>query len=118
MEIAVSLLLADADAQAQGIALAVLLATGFFIFLVVSVVIYIIKIGVKEGIIAAGTHPQSQPGQMDPPVEDGPGMYEVAGVDRASRMDTTWRVRAESAENAKVKGELEGIVITSVRRIG
>jgi hypothetical protein len=47
---------------------------------------------------------------------DGPGLYRVIGVDRATKMDTTWRVRAESRENAKVKAELEGIVVTAIER--
>ena len=51
------------------------------------------------------------------PVErDGPGKFRIRGVDRKTRMDTTWYCEAESAENARVKGELEGIVVTAVER--
>ena len=42
------------------------------------------------------------------------GRYKVRGVDRASKMDTSMVVTADSAENTKVKGELEGIVVTKV----
>jgi hypothetical protein len=45
---------------------------------------------------------------------DGAGMYRVEGVDKESGMDTTWHTHASSAANAKVKGELQGIVVTSV----
>jgi hypothetical protein len=45
------------------------------------------------------------------------GMFEIIGVDRATKMDTTWRVRADNAANAKVKAELEGIVVTSIRQV-
>ena len=44
------------------------------------------------------------------------GRYVVRGVDRQTGMDTTWRCTAESEANAKVKGELQGIVVTSVER--
>ena len=37
-------------------------------------------------------------------------------VDRQTKMDTTWNVRAVNEANAKVKAELEGIVVTSVER--
>lgn len=47
---------------------------------------------------------------------DGPGRYMIVGVDRESKMDTTWHVQASSAANAKAKAELEGIVVTDVRR--
>ena len=48
----------------------------------------------------------------------GPGRYKVSGVDRASKMDTSMVIHAESATNAKVKGELEGIIVTSVEFVG
>jgi hypothetical protein len=48
----------------------------------------------------------------------GPGKYRVGGVDRESKMDTWIVVNAESATNAKVKGELEGIVVTKVEYQG
>lgn len=44
------------------------------------------------------------------------GMYCVVGVDKASGMDTTWHVHASSAANAKVKGELQGIIVTQVTK--
>jgi hypothetical protein len=56
-----------------------------------------------------------------PPVEtpapiESDGNYRVVGVDRESGMDTTWYTTAASAANAKVKGELQGIVVTEVTR--
>jgi hypothetical protein len=50
--------------------------------------------------------------------EEGPGRYRIIGVDRESKMDTEWTVGAASRENARVKAELEGIVVTAVNRIG
>lgn len=43
-----------------------------------------------------------------------PGRFRVSGVDRESRLDTTWYCDADSEANAKVKAELEGIIVTSV----
>jgi hypothetical protein len=50
-----------------------------------------------------------------PVVTGGAGRYHVCGVDRATGMDTEWHVHAASEENARVKADLEGITVTSVR---
>jgi hypothetical protein len=47
---------------------------------------------------------------------DQPGRFRVIGVDRASGYDTHIDVSADSEANAKVKGELAGIVVTRIRR--
>lgn len=47
----------------------------------------------------------------------GRGRFQIDGVDRLSKLDTTWYCTAESIENAKAKGELEGIFVTAVRRV-
>jgi hypothetical protein len=46
----------------------------------------------------------------------GPGRFKVTGVDRQTRMDTVWHCHAENEANARVKAELEGIVVTGVER--
>ncbi|MGD0462160.1 MAG: hypothetical protein ABSB74_06705 [Tepidisphaeraceae bacterium] len=51
------------------------------------------------------------------PPTDGPGQYCVEGVDRQTKMDKTLHIQADSAANAKVKAELEGIVVTSVKKV-
>jgi len=48
---------------------------------------------------------------------EGPAQYKVFGVDRQTKMDRVWMCMADSPENARVKGELEGIVVTRVERI-
>jgi hypothetical protein len=59
--------------------------------------------------------PQSAPTSAAPAIgADGPGTYHIVGVDRHTKMDTEWRVEAASRENARVKAELEGIIVTSV----
>ena len=45
------------------------------------------------------------------------GKYEVFGVDRQSKLDTSWVVTASSEANARVKAELEGIIVTAVNRV-
>jgi hypothetical protein len=44
-----------------------------------------------------------------------PRKFIINGVDRETKMDTTWRVTANSEANARVKAELEGIVVTSIK---
>jgi hypothetical protein len=48
---------------------------------------------------------------------DGPGQYRVEGVHKATKLDTAKYFQANSAANAKVKAELEDIVVTSVKKI-
>jgi hypothetical protein len=45
----------------------------------------------------------------------GPGRFKITGVDRQSKMDTTWHCAADSEANARVKAELEGIVVRGGR---
>ena len=45
---------------------------------------------------------------------DGPGRYRVVGVDKTTRADRELTVEAASRDNAQVKAELEGVVVTSV----
>lgn len=53
---------------------------------------------------------------FEPIINDGAGRYVVVGVDRETKMDTTWRVEASNRANAQVKAELEGIIVTSIER--
>ena len=64
---------------------------------------------------------QSRPtGTPPPPVSAfpvlpiGPGIYVIRGVIRATKMDTTWKVQADSEANARIKADLEGIIVASV----
>jgi hypothetical protein len=49
-------------------------------------------------------------------VPSGPARFKVAGVDRATQMDTTWYCQADSEANARVKADMQGIVVTAVER--
>jgi hypothetical protein len=51
-----------------------------------------------------------------PPPEDRPGRFRINGVDRQTKLDTTWYVQADSVANATVKAELEGIIPTKIER--
>lgn len=46
----------------------------------------------------------------------GPGRFKVTGVHKDTRQDMTWHCEADSPENATVKAELEGIIVTRVER--
>ncbi|HEY1923269.1 MAG TPA: hypothetical protein VGG44_11015 [Tepidisphaeraceae bacterium] len=47
----------------------------------------------------------------------GPGQYRIEGVHKETKMDTSRYFQANSAANAKVKAELEGIVVTSIKKV-
>jgi hypothetical protein len=71
----------------------------------------------KVGIaMTKGTvNPLKSPKSAKPPADSSePGQYVVHGVDRESKMDTTWHVSADSEASARVKAELEGIIVTTV----
>jgi hypothetical protein len=74
-----------------------------------------------------GIHPHARPpgsGPLNPPpsralpvvIDDGPGTFEVSGVDKESGMDVTEYVTASSPANARVKAELKGVVVTKLQR--
>ena len=50
------------------------------------------------------------------PPTDGPGRYRIKGVHRNTKKDATVEFLAESVTNAKVKAELDGIVVTSITK--
>jgi hypothetical protein len=67
------------------------------------------------GRIGGPGGPQGFP--MVPAAEaDGPGTYQVCGVDKETRIDKEIVVEAASRANAQVKAELEGIVVTRVTK--
>jgi hypothetical protein len=101
---------------------------------VVGAVILIIKYAVKKGVQEAQS--SQKPGipnlksnpkpsgfpiitripEYSPPT-DGPGRYRVQGVDRNTKSDITRDIPADTLANAKVKAELDGIIVTSVDKI-
>jgi hypothetical protein len=76
---------------------------GFAVFVIVK------HYSIRRRIEARGFPLPAQP--------DGPGSYRVIGVDRATREDKDITIEAASSDNARVKAELEGIVVTEVRRV-
>lgn len=46
---------------------------------------------------------------------NGPGAYRVMGVDKESRLDTELVVSASSRDNARVKAELQGMIVTAIQ---
>lgn len=48
---------------------------------------------------------------------DGPGQFEVAGVDRESKYETSIVVEASNTANARAMGEVRGIHVTEVKRV-
>lgn len=52
------------------------------------------------------------------PVQPVSGRFRVKGVDRESKMDCSSYYVADSEANARVKAELDGMVVTSVEWVG
>jgi hypothetical protein len=69
-------------------------------------------VSIRNGYAAAQARKRAAITQSRPPGV--PGRYVVVGVDRETKLDTTWRVTAANRENARVKAELEGIIVTSI----
>jgi hypothetical protein len=76
---------------------------GFAVFVIVK------HYSIRRRIEARGFPLPAQP--------DGPGSYRVIGVDRATREDKDITIEAASSDNPRVNAELEGIVVTEVRRV-
>jgi hypothetical protein len=49
--------------------------------------------------------------------ESGTFSFRIIGVDRNTGLDRTWVTRAATEANAKVKGELQGIIVTAVESL-
>lgn len=113
------------------------------LLLIVAAVYWLTKSAIREGVTEARRQPKHSPASdigrptheaypppaatkwhdtVDlsgaPKIPDEPraGRFKITGVDRATKMDTTWHVQADNIDNAKVKAELEGIVVTKVER--
>jgi hypothetical protein len=52
-----------------------------------------------------------------PILPDGPGQYRIQGVHRQTKMDISKYFQADSAANARVKAELDDIVVTSITKM-
>ena len=91
---------------------------------IIAVLYWVINSSVRQAITSKSTAKKRADGRpviLHPTLlaalaADIPGRYRVDGVDKATGMDTTWYTEAQSAANAKVKGELQGIVVTNVNR--
>jgi hypothetical protein len=56
------------------------------------------------------------PRELARAMSEGPGWFRIDGVDKETQMDTTMYVEARSVAAAKVKAELQGVVVTSCVR--
>jgi hypothetical protein len=97
-----------------------ILALGFPMgveWIVIAALVALVIIAVLRSTSARppGAPPSAFP--VMPPVPLGPGRFRVSGVNRQTKADVVWECSADSPENARVKGELEGIVVTRVDRV-
>jgi hypothetical protein len=94
--------------------------------LIIALITYVVKSLLAEWRPSAESNSESNarpPGfpvvtvipDYNPPT-DGPGHYRIEGVDRNTKNDVTRDVQADSLANAKVKAELDGIVVTSITK--
>jgi hypothetical protein len=49
--------------------------------------------------------------------KNGAGRFRVSGVDRASRMETTEFIDADSPERARIKVDLKGVEVATIERV-
>jgi type III secretory pathway component EscS len=98
---------------------------------VIGLIIVIIKFAVKSAI--QETRDEAMPGRRSVPhppgfpvvtrdaeyavPADGPGQYRIQGVHRQSKMDISKYIQADSAANAKIKAELDDIVVSSITKV-
>lgn len=81
----------------------------------IMIAIWVIQSGVARGIQRSGR--AINPIGLTTKQATGPGRYRISGVDRESKMETTWQCEAQSEANARAKAELEGIVVTLIERV-
>lgn len=74
---------------------------------------FILYLIVKYGV-RAGSRLDNE--DESPPIArpTGRGVYVVGGVDRATGADKSLHLIADTAANAKAKGQLKGMIVTSV----
>jgi hypothetical protein len=96
---------------------------------IVGVVLAILKFAIRvlqaietrQPAVVASPGPRGFPVVADAAVEvssaDGPGQYRIQGVHKETKLDISKYVQADSAANAMVKAELDGIVVTSVKKV-
>ncbi len=98
---------------------------------IVGIVILIIKFAVKSAIQESrdpkrvGNSSAQNPSGFPIPtttmgipiLPDGPGQYRIQGVHRETKMDISKYIQADSAANARVKAELDDIVVTSITKM-
>lgn len=90
--------------------------------MVVAILYWLISAGVRSGMqgSAAKADESSRPAPdgVHPlrafPVQPIPGTYKVTGVDKRTRMDCVQYYRAVGPDNARVRAELDEIIVTSV----
>lgn len=107
----------DQGMDPQTAAIANLLGLALVVVVIVVIIRFAVGKGVEDASKKVGRLPPIPEVRWNPAEEDGPGRYELKGVDRATKMDTTWVCQAESRANAMVKGNLEGIEVTSARKL-
>jgi hypothetical protein len=96
----------------------------------IGVFILMLKYGIKHGVIlprnpsqprtnaVSQTHgfPVIQKTPEDIPPSTCSARYRIDGVDRETKLGMTFHIESDSAANAKVKAELEGVIVTSVQK--
>jgi hypothetical protein len=100
-----------------GAALPLMLVLG-----VIGVIIAIIRFATRllKAVETSPPDAKIAPGPRGFPMDvnsDGPGQYRIEGVHRQTKLDLSKYIQADSAANAKVKAELDDIVVTSVVKV-
>src|SRR4051812_41783592 len=88
-------------------ALELLILLGLFIGMPIAIVVLFVRVMRGKG---ARVFPAREP------PSEGRGDYGVVGFDKNLAEDREMRITAASLANAKVKAELQGVIVTSVKK--
>jgi hypothetical protein len=86
----------------------------------IAIAIWVISFGVRSALKHQSKMAQPAMPIIESAPDDAgnsPGVFEIRGVNRKTRADAVLSCEADSPGNAKIKAELQGIVVSSVRRI-
>lgn len=73
-------------------------------------------VGLVVLIVVRGSSQRVPPSSGFPVQSAGPSRFKISGVRKDTRQDVTWFCVADSPENARIKAELEGIIVSAIER--
>ena len=85
--------------------------------IIVGIAIWVISTGIRSGMRRSRADMTTSVPPSVVTIPAGPGRFRITGVNRESRMDCVQIYEAIGPDNAKVKAELDGMVVTRIERV-